>query len=96
MYTTTLSNNARIKVTHPYLSFYGKEYQVIEQYIRINKLFLRCVDEDTDKIITLPASFTDYYSVQPELYSGEKSHFTIQSLSEVDCILDCIMDPSTK
>ena len=33
-YTAAISNNARIRITHPFLTFYGREYVLIDAYYK--------------------------------------------------------------
>jgi len=97
-YNATIIDGTRIKITHPYLDFSGKEYILAAQYIRCGRLFLQCVDETKRRIITIPASFTDY--TNDPLFikdiSDIKSHFTLESLSEVDSILNDSLKMSTE
>jgi len=76
------------------LSFYGKAYLVVDQFTRCGERFLRCIDETDPKnrIITLSAAITDYYSDQLGAVTEEtKTHFTIQGLIEAESILDCAL-----
>ena len=70
--------------------FFGKEYLVIDHFVRAGVRFLRCIDElnPENSVITIPAAITDYYSDRTELGDAlEKTYFTIQGITEVDNIL---------
>jgi hypothetical protein len=70
--------------------FYGKEYLVIDHFVRAGVRFLRCIDEQNpeNNVITIPAAITDYYSYRIEPGDSlEKTYFTIQDITEVDNIL---------
>ncbi len=91
LYTTTLSNAIRIKITNQFLNFYGAEYLVLKQYIRGNELFLYCISETDNKIISIPASYTDYMDILSDGHCGQKStvqeYFSLDSLAEAADIL---------
>ena len=95
-HNATISDADRLTVTHPYLSFYGKEYLLVDQYIRCNELILRCIEEEENKIITIPAVFTDYYEIQTGLTNSDsKTYFTIQGLTQVASIIGHVVGMST-
>jgi len=97
-YKTALTNDIRVKITHPFLDFNGKEYVVASQYMRCGRLFFQCIDEEKSRIITVPASFTEYYEgyqVSTDA-SANKTCFTIKSLIEVNNVLNGIEKTSTK
>ena len=91
LYTTTLSNNIRIKITNRFLDFYGTEYVVLKQYIRGNSLFLSCISETDNHIISIPVSYTDYLdktsckNMEPE--TAAKEYFSLDALVEAYSIL---------
>jgi hypothetical protein len=88
-HTATLSNTTRIIVTHPFLSFYGNEYLLIKKYTRDGRLFLQCIEISGNKVIALPAIFTDYFTAhQDKKILDAKSYFTIHGLKSVEIILD--------
>jgi len=94
MHTATLSSSTYIVVTNPFLSFYGKKYLLIKEYIRDSRLILQCIEESTGEIATMPAIFTDYFTDQQEQNTLDiKSHFTIQGLADIDYIIDhaCVL-----
>ena len=96
-YNATLTDGTRVKIVQPFLEFYGKEYIVSAQYIRCGRLFLQCVDESRRRIITVPASFTDYIH-DPFLkadVSDLKFHFTVEALREVNSIVNDALTMST-
>ena len=77
------------------MSFYGKEYLVVDEFVRCGERFLRCIDETDPKnrIITLLAAITDYYPDQlGSIAEKMKAHFTIQGLMEAASILDHVLN----
>lgn len=92
LYTTTLSNAVRVKITNQFLSFYGVEYLVLKQYIRENELFLYCISETDNKIISIPASYTDYMDTLTDGHYIQKpsvqGYFSLDSLIEASDILN--------
>ena len=88
-YKATLTDATRVKVTHPFLEFSGKEYVVVSQYMRVGHLYLQCVDDAERRIVTVPASFTDYdpHSAIGKYAPCRGTHFTIKALAEADGIL---------
>lgn len=89
-YNATISNDTRLTVTHPFLSYHGKEYILVSQYMRCGILYLQCIDESEHRIITLPASFTDFKDISKIDSTSriKESYFTIQSLSEVESLIN--------
>jgi len=57
--------------------------------MRSGRLYLQCVDDAECRIVTVPASFTDFGSRFDEtpLNSSMKTYFTVKSLSEANSIL---------
>ena len=94
LYTATLSNNIRIKITNRFLDFYGTEYVVLKQYIRRNSLFLSCFSETDNHIISIPVSYTDYMdktscqNMEPE--AAPKEYFPLDALAEAYSILQSV------
>ena len=99
-YNATLTDGTRLKVTHPFLKFAGKEYVLTGQYVRCGQLFLQCVDDVERKIVTMPASFTDYYhlcSDNNKMDTPSKDvHFTLETLSEANDLLMNALKMSTE
>ena len=63
----------------------------MEQYMRCGQLFLQCVEETGNRIITLPATYTDYTTTVlqgVQVISEAKTHFTMEGLTDVDFILE--------
>ena len=91
LYTATLSNNIRIKITNRFLDFYGTEYVVLKQYIRGNSLFLSCIGETDNHIISIPVSYTDYMDKtsykNAEAEISAKEYFSLDTLQEASGIL---------
>jgi len=97
-YKATLADAARIKITHPFLDFTGKEFIVVTQYIRNEQLYLQCTDDAGCRVISIPASYTDYAKEQSNyerVTSVKNSHFTVAALSEAETILNNALKMST-
>ena len=69
---------------------------MISQYVRCGRLFLQCVDDAESRIYAIPASFTDYFcAVDASTATTEaECHFTVDSLIEVNSILDSVLKTS--
>ena len=65
--------------------------------MRIGQLYLQCVDDIENRIITVPASFTDYdpLAVLNEYTPSTGTHFTVKALAEADGILTAVLNMST-
>lgn len=67
------------------------EYVVLKQYIRGNSLFLSCISETDNHIISIPVSYTDYMdktsckNMEPE--TSAKEYFSLDALVEAYSIL---------
>ena len=67
------------------------------QYIRNGNLFLQCVDDVERKIVTVPASFTDYVRLRYDdgnCGSAKETHFTVKGLIEANDILSNALEVS--
>jgi hypothetical protein len=76
------------------MSFYGKEYIVVDEFVWCGERYLRCIDETDPKnrIITLLAAITNYYPDQlGSVVEEMKAHFTIQGLVEAETILGHVL-----
>ena len=62
----------------------------MEQYMRCGQLFLQCIEETGNRIITLPATYTDYTTTVQgvQVISEARTHFTTGGLTDVDFILE--------
>ena len=76
-YNVTISTNTRLTVIHPFLSYYGKEFILVNQYMQCGSLYLQCIDESEHRMITLPASFTDFSTIyEPDRHPrGKESYY---------------------
>ena len=60
-------------------------------------LILQCIREDRNRIITLPAAFTDYNKAQTSPSDTiPETYFTVEGLTEVDLMVRRIYNTSTK
>lgn len=56
--------------------------------MRVGHLYLQCIDDAENRIVTVPAAFTDYNdSTSDANASDRKEYFTIKALIEADEIL---------
>ena len=96
-YNATLTDGTRIKVTHPFLDIYGNEYMVASQYMRIGQLYLQCINDAEHRIVTVPASFTDYglLNSNNSFKPAKESYYTVNALTEANNILIDALKVST-